>query len=95
MRANAMICLINQANFLLDQQVAAVEKQFVENGGYSERLAVARLAERDRQRKRIRPDQSNQTDSTDLIPPCPHGSKLMVLRTARSGNNNVGQQFWG
>lgn len=47
-RANALICLINQANFLLDQQIAAVEKQFMEQGGYSEQLAAARLAERAR-----------------------------------------------
>ncbi len=32
-RANAIICLINQANFLLDQQIAALEKGFVESGG--------------------------------------------------------------
>ncbi len=31
-RANAIICLINQANFLLDQQIAALEKGFVDGG---------------------------------------------------------------
>jgi restriction system protein len=50
-RANALICLIHQANFLLDQQIAALEKRFVEEGGYSEQLAAARLAERERQRE--------------------------------------------
>ena len=29
-RANALICLIHQTNYLLDQQIAALEKQFVE-----------------------------------------------------------------
>ena len=32
-RANALICLINQANFLLDRQIAALEAAFVEGGG--------------------------------------------------------------
>ncbi|MEI8243373.1 MAG: four helix bundle suffix domain-containing protein [bacterium] len=41
-RANALICLINQANFLLDHQIAQLERQFVESGGYSEQMASAR-----------------------------------------------------
>jgi four helix bundle suffix protein len=45
-RANALLCLINQANYLLDKQIAALEAQFIEEGGYSEQLAVARLAKR-------------------------------------------------
>jgi restriction system protein len=45
-RANAMICLIHQANFLLDRQIAALEAAYVEGGGYSEQLATARMAER-------------------------------------------------
>jgi len=91
-RANALICLINQANFLLDQQIAAVEEQFVEGGGYSERLAALRLAERERRKNR--PDPSDPTDPTDRIPACPRCGKPMVLRTAKSGKN-AGQQFWG
>lgn len=88
-RANALICLINQANFLLDQQIAAVEQQFVKEGGYSEQLAAARLAERTRGR-----DRSDQTDPSDRIPGCPRCGKAMVLRTAKTGKN-AGQQFWG
>lgn len=91
-RANALVCLINQANFLLDQQIAAVEEQFVEGGGYSERLAALRLAERERRKNQT--DQSDQTDPTDRIPACPQCGKPMVLRTAKSGKN-AGQQFWG
>ena len=45
-RANASICLIHQANFLLDQQIDALEKQFIDEGGYSEQLANARLQKR-------------------------------------------------
>lgn len=91
-RANALICLINQANFLLDQQIAAVERQFGEEGGYSEQLAAARLAER--KRKSDRPDQADLSDHTNHIPPCPSCGKPTVLRTARSGKN-AGKQFWG
>jgi four helix bundle suffix protein len=36
--ANAAICLIHQANYLLDQQLRTLEKQFVEEGGFTERL---------------------------------------------------------
>jgi restriction system protein len=44
--ANALICLIHQANYLLDRQLQRLEREFVEGGGYSERLAAARLAKR-------------------------------------------------
>jgi four helix bundle suffix protein len=88
-RANATICLIHQANYLLDQQIAALEKAFIEEGGYSEQLAAARLAERQRKR-----DQPEPSAPPDRIPACPKCSKPMVLRTAKSGKN-AGQQFWG
>ena len=92
-RANALICLINQANYLLDQQIAAVEEQFVTSGGYSEQLASMRLVERER-RKADQPDRSDQSDPTDRIPACPLCGKPTVLRTAKTGKN-AGQQFWG
>ncbi|HOW52747.1 MAG TPA: four helix bundle suffix domain-containing protein [bacterium] len=91
-RANTLICLINQANFLLDQQIAAVEKQFVEGGGYSEKLAAARLVERGR--KKDQSDPSDRTDPTDHIPACPKCGKAMVLRTAKTGKM-AGKSFWG
>lgn len=40
--ANAAICLIHQANYLLDQQMKALEKAFVNEGGFTERLYRAR-----------------------------------------------------
>jgi four helix bundle suffix protein len=36
--ANAALCLIHQANYLLDQQLRALEKTFVEEGGFTEKL---------------------------------------------------------
>ena len=89
-RANALICLIHQSNYLLDQQIAALEAQFIGEGGYSEQLATARLVERGRRKK----DPTDQSDPTDRIPECPQCGKPMVLRTARKGNNE-GQSFWG
>ena len=83
--ANTIICLIHQANYLLDQQIAALEKQFVEVGGYSEQLAAARIQKRQHDRS----DQSDQTDQK-----CPLCGKLMTLRTAKKGKK-PGSQFWG
>jgi four helix bundle suffix protein len=36
--ANTLICLIHQTNYLLDQQLRALEKEFVKEGGFTERL---------------------------------------------------------
>jgi four helix bundle suffix protein len=40
--ANAVICLIHQANFLLDQQLRQLDRQFREEGGFTEKLHRAR-----------------------------------------------------
>ncbi len=40
--ANTLICLIHQTNFLLDQQLRALEKAFLTEGGFTERLYKAR-----------------------------------------------------
>lgn len=83
-RANALICLIHQTNYLLDQQVQALEEQFVTEGGYSELLASARLEERSRKK----------AGGQEKIPPCPKCKSRMVLRMAKTGKN-AGHQFWG
>jgi len=36
--ANTLICLINQTNYLLDQQLRQLEKQFLQEGGFTEKL---------------------------------------------------------
>ncbi|MGD0485934.1 MAG: four helix bundle suffix domain-containing protein [Syntrophorhabdales bacterium] len=36
--ANTAICLIHQANYLLDRQLQRLETQFLEEGGFTERL---------------------------------------------------------
>ena len=44
--ANIIICLIHQANYLLDRQLAQLEKAFIKEGGLRERMTRARLDER-------------------------------------------------
>jgi four helix bundle suffix protein len=86
--ANALICLIHQTNYLLDQQISALERDFVQEGGYSEQLAAARMAERQKQ---------TQTGAHGLghqAPNCPLCGKPLALRTARKGPR-AGSQFWG
>jgi four helix bundle suffix protein len=36
--ANTMLCLVHQANYLLDQQLRQLERKFQEEGGFTERL---------------------------------------------------------
>jgi restriction system protein len=98
-RANALICLIHQANYLLDRQIAALEAQFITEGGYSEQLAAARLRVRHQQRtsETSEKDPADPSDPTDLsarAPACPLCAGLMVVRTARRGEA-AGSQFWG
>jgi restriction system protein len=44
--ANTLVCLIHQANYLLDQQLRQLEAQFLREGGFTERLYRARSAVR-------------------------------------------------
>lgn len=44
--ANAMVCLINQTNQLLDQKLRWLEDQFIKEGGFRENLLKKRLAYR-------------------------------------------------
>ncbi len=49
--ANAAICLIHQASYLLDQQLRALEKGFLEEGGFTERLYRVRSQTREKKGK--------------------------------------------
>ncbi len=44
--ANIAICLIHQTNYLIDQQLRRLEREFVEQGGLRERMTRARVAYR-------------------------------------------------
>lgn len=43
---NIAICLIHQANYLLDQQVLRLEQEFLEKGGLREAMTRARVSKR-------------------------------------------------
>ncbi len=45
-RANMIICLIHQTNYLLDQQIRKLEQDFLQEGGLRERMTRARLQSR-------------------------------------------------
>jgi four helix bundle suffix protein len=46
--ANIALCLIHQTNYLIDQQLRQLEKDFLEKGGLRERMTRARLQYRNR-----------------------------------------------
>ncbi len=79
---NALICLCNQAIYLLKRQVTALEAKHREQGGYGEQLYAARIAKRSEQQV------------ADDTPECPECGKPMVRRTARQGIR-AGKDFWG
>jgi four helix bundle suffix protein len=57
--ANIAICLIHQANYLIDQQLRRLEQDFLKEGGLRERMTRARLQYRNRR------GEGNGTDRRD------------------------------
>ena len=53
--ANILICVIHQANYLLDRLIRKLEKDFLAEGGLRERMTRARLAQRAKQKRELRP----------------------------------------
>jgi len=47
--ANIFICLIHQTNYLLDQLIRKLERDFLQEGGLRERMTRARLEQRTKQ----------------------------------------------
>lgn len=45
-RANVIMCLIHQINYLLDQQIRKLEQDFLKEGGLRERMTRARIQSR-------------------------------------------------
>ena len=46
--ANVVICVIYQTNYLLDQQLRTLDKDFLAKGGFTENLYHSRKRERDK-----------------------------------------------
>jgi len=49
--ANTMVCIIHQTNYLLDQQLRPLEKEFLKESGFTERLYRTRTQMRNQRRK--------------------------------------------
>jgi four helix bundle suffix protein len=79
--ANSLLCLINQASYLLHRQLQRLERDFVEHGGFTERLYAVR-------------SRARLSDSSPAPPTCPLCATPMILRTARRGAQ-AGSRFWG
>lgn len=80
---NAMLCAVHQAANLLKRQLESQSGEFLEKGGFTEKLYGAR-------KRSKTSDASDQSDP----PACPQCGKPMKLRTARTGTKS-GRQFWG
>jgi len=95
--ANTLICMVSQACYLLDKQLQTLQRQFVEHGGFTERMYNTRKSHRDTAETRPS-DASNKSNGSDAsnadVPACPLCGKPIVQRTARQGVN-AGQSFWG
>jgi len=85
--ANTLLCLVNQASYLIHRQLDRLERDFLERGGFTERLYQVRTQSRQQQPKRPPP-------ATPPPPACPRCGKPMRQRTARQGPH-AGQRFWG
>jgi len=88
--ANAMLCAVNQAACLLRRQVEQQSREFLEKGGFTERLYAARVKARTAESDKS--DESDRSDKSDA-PACPQCGKPMRKRTARMGPQ-AGQSFW-
>lgn len=87
--ANTMICLVNQASYLLGRQLRNLEQSFLEQGGFTERLYAARSGHRARSS-----DSADSSDRSDAALCCPRCGRPMLRRVAKKGSR-AGQRFWG
>lgn len=81
--ANAMLCAVNQAAYLLRRQLDSQGKAFLEKGGFTENLYASRTRAR-----------SSEPPASSAAPVCPVCGQPMVQRTAKSGPKS-GEVFWG
>lgn len=87
--ANAMLCAVNQAAYLLKRQLESQSRDFLEKGGFTENLYAARL------RKRVSSaGGAGGPGEPDASPACPECGKPMGRRMAGKGPQ-AGRGFWG
>lgn len=71
---NTLICLTNQATYLLNRQIASLEKAFVEQGGLKERMYKARIEHRNK----------NQSPHMSHMSPMSHSPNEAALARLRA-----------
>jgi four helix bundle suffix protein len=79
--ANAMLCAVNQAAYLLKRQLESQAREFTEKGGFTENLYATRVKAR-------------ASQSAPGNPSCPQCGKPLCRRTAKKGPR-AGKPFWG
>ncbi|NLE67169.1 MAG: four helix bundle protein [Lentisphaerae bacterium] len=62
--ANAMLCAVNQAAYLLKRQIESQEREFLKTGGFTENLYRKRMQARGKTVPK-QPDMSDMSDSSD------------------------------
>ena len=70
--ANIAICLVHQANYLLDQQIRRLEQDFVKEGGLREKMTRARLDYRNRSNTSHKPHKSPPAEQDGSEPNTSH-----------------------
>ena len=90
--ANAMLCAVNQAAYLLKRQIESQGRAFLKEGGFTERLHRKRT----QARASAGSDKSDGSDNAaqSPAPTCPLCNKPMRQRVAKQGPH-AGQSFWG
>jgi four helix bundle suffix protein len=63
--ANAMVCAVNQAAYLLKRQLESQGRRFLQSGGFTEKLYGARIRGR-RSERSDRSDRSDPSDESDM-----------------------------
>lgn len=76
--ANAMLCAVNQAAYLMRRQLEQQSKKFREKGGFTERLHATRVKHRESER-------SVALQAEASAPKCPACGNRMHRRIARKG----------
>ena len=63
--ANAMLCAVNQAAYLLKRQIQSQGRAFLRQGGFAENLSRRRLDARREAAEEAESDQSDGSDRSD------------------------------
>lgn len=82
--ANAMLCAVNQAAYLLRRQLESQGRAFLQGGGFTESLYAAR--------SQVRAAQGQSLTAEPARPACPSCGKPMVRRAPKTGSKSG---LWG